>query len=173
MLSDRMVELPITLPMDHTLINVLRQDVLQGCLAKLDWVREQNGLALALFHPDYNTTAARRDRYGALLDRLAADATGGTRCHGRSPIGGNGAGARASFWKSPGRASRARRRSTVMCGTRIETAPTCGSKFPPACGPGFWTRADRGSARSTLSAARHLLHILPTVGATTLRTLLA
>ena len=27
MLSERMVELPITLPMDHTLINILRRDV--------------------------------------------------------------------------------------------------------------------------------------------------
>jgi peptidoglycan/xylan/chitin deacetylase (PgdA/CDA1 family) len=76
MLSERLVELPISLPMDHTLINILRQDVIAACTAKVDWVRRQHGLAVALFHPDYNTTEASRERYGALLDVLAADATG-------------------------------------------------------------------------------------------------
>ena len=70
------MELPISLPMDHTLINILRQDVVAACKAKVDWVRGQRGLAVALFHPDYNTTNARRERYGALLDVLAADASG-------------------------------------------------------------------------------------------------
>src|SRR5262249_3291911 len=51
MLDDRMVELPIPLPMDHTLVNVLRQDVPTACRAKLDGVRGQHGLALPLFHP--------------------------------------------------------------------------------------------------------------------------
>ncbi len=76
MLSERMVELPITLPMDHTLINVLRQDVVEACTAKAAWVRSQHGLALSLFHPDYNTTPERAARYGAVLDALGADDTG-------------------------------------------------------------------------------------------------
>jgi peptidoglycan/xylan/chitin deacetylase (PgdA/CDA1 family) len=70
MLCDRMVELPITLPMDHTLVNILQQDVVAACRAKLDWVRGQNGLALSLFHPDYNTTAARLATYAAVIDHL-------------------------------------------------------------------------------------------------------
>jgi peptidoglycan/xylan/chitin deacetylase (PgdA/CDA1 family) len=86
MLSDRMVELPITLPMDHTLINILRQDVLQSCLAKLDWVRAQNGLALALFHPDYNTTPARRAPIARCSIAWRRMPRAGTRCRGRSPI---------------------------------------------------------------------------------------
>ena len=76
MLSERMVELPITLPMDHTLINVLRQDVVEACTTKIDWVRSHHGLALSLFHPDYNTTRDRAARYGAVLDALRADNTG-------------------------------------------------------------------------------------------------
>lgn len=73
MLSERLVEIPITLPMDHTLINVLRQDVLQACRAKTAWVRAQHGLGVALFHPDYNTQRRDRERYGVLLEHLAAD----------------------------------------------------------------------------------------------------
>ena len=74
MLSERLVEIPITLPMDHTLINVLRQDVVRACRDKTEWVRAQHGLAVSLFHPDYNTNPLRLQRYGALLDLLAADA---------------------------------------------------------------------------------------------------
>lgn len=75
-LNDRMVELPITLPMDHTLINILRQDVVAACRAKLDWVRGQNGLAMLLFHPDYNTTRDRVARYAAVVDALREDPAG-------------------------------------------------------------------------------------------------
>lgn len=76
MLSERMVELPITLPMDHTLINVLRLDVVPAFASKLAWIRRQNGLALALFHPDYNLGATQIDRYGAVLDLLGAEPDG-------------------------------------------------------------------------------------------------
>jgi hypothetical protein len=76
MLSDKMVELPITLPMDHTLINILRQDVVAACSSKLGGIRARHGLALALFHPDYNTTPMRRATYGAVLDVLG-DSPGG------------------------------------------------------------------------------------------------
>lgn len=75
-LNDRMVELPITLPMDHTLLNILRQDVVEACRRKAAWVRAQHGLVLPLFHPDYNTTPERVGAYGAVLDELAADTTG-------------------------------------------------------------------------------------------------
>ena len=75
-LNERMVELPITLPMDHTMINVLRQDVVTACRSKLDWVREQNGLAMLLFHPDYNTTRDRVARYATVIDALHDDPAG-------------------------------------------------------------------------------------------------
>jgi peptidoglycan/xylan/chitin deacetylase (PgdA/CDA1 family) len=72
MLSERMVELPITLPMDHTLLNVLQQDVATAFRAKLDWIRPQNGLAMSLVHPDYNTSAERRRTYAAVIDEMRA-----------------------------------------------------------------------------------------------------
>ena len=75
MLSDRMVELPITLPMDHTLINLLRRDVVAAFASKLEWIRRQHGLAVSLFHPDYNTSR-RRTRSLRRRDRRAA---GGAR----------------------------------------------------------------------------------------------
>jgi hypothetical protein len=76
MLSERLTELPITLPMDHTVINILRQDVVQACRLKAEWIRAQHGLALSLFHPDYNTTAPRVRRYGQVLEHLTADDRG-------------------------------------------------------------------------------------------------
>jgi peptidoglycan/xylan/chitin deacetylase (PgdA/CDA1 family) len=76
MLSERMVELPITLPMDHTLINVLRQDVVGAFASKREWIRRQHGLAVALFHPDYNTSRDAIARYGAVIDGLR-EAPGG------------------------------------------------------------------------------------------------
>ncbi|HZO59536.1 MAG TPA: hypothetical protein VFB51_07585 [Solirubrobacterales bacterium] len=76
MLSERMVELPITLPMDHTLINILRTDVVPAFASKREWIRRQSGLAVALFHPDYNTSREAIGRYGAVIDDLQ-DTPGG------------------------------------------------------------------------------------------------
>ena len=76
MLSDRMVELPITLPMDHTLINVLRRDVVTAFASKLAWIRDQHGLAVALFHPDYNTSRDALDRYGEVIRGLSEEPGG-------------------------------------------------------------------------------------------------
>ncbi len=76
MLSDRMVELPITLPMDHTLINVLRRDVVTAFASKLAWIRGQHGLAVALFHPDYNTSRDALDRYGEVIRGLREEPGG-------------------------------------------------------------------------------------------------
>jgi peptidoglycan/xylan/chitin deacetylase (PgdA/CDA1 family) len=74
MLNDDFVELPITLPMDHTLINVLREDVFDSCRRKLHWIRAQHGLALALFHPDYNTRPHELDRYRRVVEEMGDDA---------------------------------------------------------------------------------------------------
>jgi hypothetical protein len=51
-------------------INILRQEVVPAFASKLDWIRGQHGLAVALFHPDYNTSAGAIDRYGAVIDDL-------------------------------------------------------------------------------------------------------
>jgi peptidoglycan/xylan/chitin deacetylase (PgdA/CDA1 family) len=76
LLSERLVELPITLPMDHTVMNILRQDVVAACGSKLAWVRSQYGMALALFHPDYNTRRRDLESYARVVDLLAAEPGG-------------------------------------------------------------------------------------------------
>ena len=53
-LDDRVVELPITMPMDHHLINILQMDAVEPMLSKFRWVVERHGLANFLYHPDYN-----------------------------------------------------------------------------------------------------------------------
>lgn len=76
MLSERLVELPITLPMDHTLINVLKKDIVVACERKLSWIRKQHGLALPLFHPDYNIGCNELQRYGRVVENLVRDPSG-------------------------------------------------------------------------------------------------
>jgi peptidoglycan/xylan/chitin deacetylase (PgdA/CDA1 family) len=66
------VELPITMPMDHHLIHLLRRATVPGMLAKLRWVVERFGLANFLFHPDYNLAAARLSDYRQVLDEVRA-----------------------------------------------------------------------------------------------------
>jgi peptidoglycan/xylan/chitin deacetylase (PgdA/CDA1 family) len=70
-----LVELPITMPMDHHLINLLRTDVVDGMLAKFRWVVERHGLANFLFHPDYNLEERRLADYGKIVEEVVR--TGG------------------------------------------------------------------------------------------------
>lgn len=53
-LNDQVIELPITMPMDHHLINLLKTDLVEGMLTKFQWVVERHGMANFLYHPDYN-----------------------------------------------------------------------------------------------------------------------
>ena len=98
MLSDRMVELPITLPMDHTLINVLRRDVVPAFASKLEWIRapaRAGGLPVPprLQHEP----STRLDRYGAVITGLQRGARRLVRAaRARSPTGGSDGAARAS-----------------------------------------------------------------------------
>jgi hypothetical protein len=47
------VELPITLPMDHTLFQILQHDDATVWLDKAARVRDRGGMVLILTHPDY------------------------------------------------------------------------------------------------------------------------
>jgi len=71
-LCDGVVELPITMPMDHHLINLLKVDTLEGFLSKFRWVVERNGLANFLFHPDYNLEGARLDDYRQIVSEVCS-----------------------------------------------------------------------------------------------------
>jgi len=73
---DGMVELPITVPQDHTLFGLLEQGDAGTWLRTLQEIRDANGMACVLAHPDpargYIGLAENEDHYVALLDALAA-----------------------------------------------------------------------------------------------------
>lgn len=64
------VELPITLVQDHTLIEILREPGIDRWREKVDWLREQGGLVNVIVHPDYMGPDASLARYEALLEHL-------------------------------------------------------------------------------------------------------
>jgi hypothetical protein len=68
---DGTVELPITLPQDHTLFVILRRDE-SLWLEKTDFLRRRGGMALLITHPDYMLEPERVDAYR----RFLAGATG-------------------------------------------------------------------------------------------------
>jgi peptidoglycan/xylan/chitin deacetylase (PgdA/CDA1 family) len=71
---DELVELPMTLLMDHTLWEVLREDSPRMWIDKARWVIDNNGLVNLLVHPDYVNTAERAACYERFLAFLASEA---------------------------------------------------------------------------------------------------
>jgi hypothetical protein len=47
------VELPYTLPQDHTLFIIMKKRDIDIWKQKLDWISKNGGMALLLTHPDY------------------------------------------------------------------------------------------------------------------------
>jgi peptidoglycan/xylan/chitin deacetylase (PgdA/CDA1 family) len=47
------LELPYTLPQDHTLFVIMRERSIDIWKKKLDWISEKGGMALLISHPDY------------------------------------------------------------------------------------------------------------------------
>ncbi|MFD0523544.1 polysaccharide deacetylase family protein [Paractinoplanes durhamensis] len=70
-----MVELPITLPMDHTLFAILRHPDATLWLDKAAHLRDRGGMALILTHPDYAGDPRVTDGYRQLLDKFHDDPT--------------------------------------------------------------------------------------------------
>jgi hypothetical protein len=68
------VELPITLPQDHTLFAILRRDE-SLWLEKTEELRRRGGLALLITHPDYMLEERHREAYTHLLTAFAGDPT--------------------------------------------------------------------------------------------------
>jgi len=64
------VELPYTVPQDHTLIHLLRRDPLPVWTTKSQWIASMGGMILTLTHPDYSGTQPHLSTYGELLKRL-------------------------------------------------------------------------------------------------------
>ena len=65
-----MVELPYTLPQDHTLIHLLRRDPLPVWTAKSRWIASLGGMILTLTHPDYSAVPPHLKAYEELLKQL-------------------------------------------------------------------------------------------------------
>lgn len=73
--NQKLVELPMTLPQDHTLFRVLREvdpDLWRNKARKL---RQRGGMVLVLAHPDYADDPALRDAWEGLLSEFAEDPT--------------------------------------------------------------------------------------------------
>jgi peptidoglycan/xylan/chitin deacetylase (PgdA/CDA1 family) len=64
------LELPITLPQDHTLWEILHRPALPVWRAKLAWLRACGGLATLIVHPDYLTNEERWAEYSGFLSEL-------------------------------------------------------------------------------------------------------
>jgi 2-polyprenyl-3-methyl-5-hydroxy-6-metoxy-1,4-benzoquinol methylase/peptidoglycan/xylan/chitin deacetylase (PgdA/CDA1 family) len=64
------LELPYTLPQDHTLIHLLRRDPLPVWITKADWINSLGGMILTITHPDYIGTGLLLNKYEDLLKRL-------------------------------------------------------------------------------------------------------
>jgi hypothetical protein len=66
-IAGRFVELPYTLPQDHTLFIVLQEGDGEIWQKKLDYIRQMHGMSLVITHPDYLDVPQRLDAYRRLL----------------------------------------------------------------------------------------------------------
>jgi peptidoglycan/xylan/chitin deacetylase (PgdA/CDA1 family) len=67
-----LVELPMTLPHDFTLFEILRERDIRVWCDKAAWVARHGGLVNVLVHPDYALTREHLDRYDDLLGFLGS-----------------------------------------------------------------------------------------------------
>jgi hypothetical protein len=72
-MNDGLVELPITLPQDHTLFVILRRPDEALWLEKTDLLRAKGGMALLDTHPDYLLEPGRLELYERFLAHATAD----------------------------------------------------------------------------------------------------
>ena len=63
----QLIELPLTLPQDHTLFEILNQTDISLWEQKVNWIEEHGGLALINVHPDYMNTPERLKLYESFL----------------------------------------------------------------------------------------------------------
>jgi hypothetical protein len=70
-----LVELPLTLPQDHTLFVILGRHDGSAWIEKASFLRDRGGLAQVLTHPDYLLSPRILDAYRQLLEHFAADET--------------------------------------------------------------------------------------------------
>ncbi|MEP7217714.1 MAG: hypothetical protein ABI876_02295, partial [Bacteroidota bacterium] len=66
------VELPYTLPQDHTLISTLGEKTPKLWLEKVDFIEQHGGLAMMITHPDYLLAPACFEIYEEFLKKMSA-----------------------------------------------------------------------------------------------------
>ena len=69
-LCGKFVELPYTLPQDHTLLVTLGETTDRIWREKLAWLRSVHGMALLVTHPDYLETSAKQNVYRSFLEHV-------------------------------------------------------------------------------------------------------
>ena len=69
-LCGKFVELPYTLPQDHTILVTLGEKTDRIWREKLAWIRSVCGMALLVTHPDYLGTPAKQDVYRSFLTHV-------------------------------------------------------------------------------------------------------
>jgi hypothetical protein len=74
-LNQAMVELPMTMPQDHTMFSILQKADAKIWLEKAQYLRQRQGMVLMLTHPDYARDQRVTDGYEALLDTFQDDDT--------------------------------------------------------------------------------------------------
>jgi hypothetical protein len=70
-----MVELPMTLPQDHTMFSILQKPGAGIWLDKARHLRDRQGMVLVLTHPDYARDQRVTDSYARLLEAFRDDDT--------------------------------------------------------------------------------------------------
>lgn len=70
-----LIELPVTLPQDHTLLEILRRPAEVAWREKTEYLRSRGGMALLITHPDYIYEPAPLRAYASFLRAFATDAT--------------------------------------------------------------------------------------------------
>ncbi len=71
-LKNDMVELPITLPQDHTMFEILRVKDIDLWKKKTDWIIENHGLVNIIVHPDYMLTEEALGHYEEFLKYITS-----------------------------------------------------------------------------------------------------
>jgi hypothetical protein len=72
---DDLVELPVTLPQDHTLFEILQRTDASAWHEKTRYVRDRGGMVLLVTHPDYMLDAERLRAYDEFLRTFTTDDT--------------------------------------------------------------------------------------------------
>lgn len=70
-MAGRLVELPYTLPQDHTLMVTLGVSAYDVWVQKLQLIERLSGLAMLITHPDYLDTPKRQDEYRRFCEHVA------------------------------------------------------------------------------------------------------